>query len=240
MNEKWQKIEKLYLSAKKCLYCPNCGDWSMDEENGMYFLWSAYHEAKDSEEKDHLLYARILAMMDDKRQWYEFNLMPGKNYAKLALDEYLLAEKESPGTVPEKEMLRIKQRTDYLAYIDKHTKNNAECCENAYKLIEGIATVKGFCFHDSKPKSFEHGEKWAVLKLAYDEKLITLRFDDVFDIEVNIDPVCNWINDFYCYYEFCRNDVIVFDVGFYKITCRRISVAGCEETSDEQTNHTEE
>ena len=63
-KELWNRIAEDYEMAKKYLCVPpNTLNWRRDDEQGYYYLWCAYHAAIMSEEKDSLLYARILVMM---------------------------------------------------------------------------------------------------------------------------------------------------------------------------------
>ena len=66
---------------------------------------------------------------------------------------------------------------------------------------------------------FSHNEKSATMKLKY-TKTFELRFEEVDDIEIQTDPVCDWINDFYCYPAFFNKKKYFFDIGFYKIICQ--------------------
>ena len=61
------------------------------------------------------------------------------------------------------------------------------------------------------------------MKLKY-TRTLELFFEEVDDIEIKTDPVCDWINDFYCYPSFYNKKKYVFDIGFYKIICSKIVV----------------
>ena len=66
--ELWSEISDEYNAAKKCLWCPeHATEWLRDDDEGMYRLWRAYHLAANAEEKNDLLYARVLMMMSDEQ-----------------------------------------------------------------------------------------------------------------------------------------------------------------------------
>lgn len=118
----------------------------------------------------------------------------------------------------------MKQYTDSLIY-------QFECEDKPYdeqvSYIEGHEILSDFGFHDSKVVFFSHDEKSATMKVKY-TKTLELRFEEVDDIEIRTDPVCDWINDFYCYPTFYNKKKYVFDIGFYKIICSRIVVSNYE------------
>ena len=64
MNEIWRQILADFNKAKHALWCPkHCNGWTRDGETGHYYMWKAYHQARTTEPKDYLIYARILSMM---------------------------------------------------------------------------------------------------------------------------------------------------------------------------------
>ena len=96
--------------------------------------------------------------------------------------------------------------------------------DDSYSLINGLDTIKKFYFHDAKPKRFKVIEDSAELDVQlYDVVSVRLKFKNIFDIQIRTDPICDYINEFYCYKNFDLPERIVFDIGFYKIVCEEIT-----------------
>ena len=92
MDEKWKQIHADYKKAKFALWCPkHCNGWTRDGETGHYYMWKAYHQARTTEPKDHLIYARILSMMASESRGKEFDYDRYHKYVKPAADAYHLA-----------------------------------------------------------------------------------------------------------------------------------------------------
>ena len=71
---KWLEIESDYEAAKACLWRPReAGEWHRVYAKGHFHLWKAYYAATQEEEKQDLLYARILMMMADEDREDRFN-----------------------------------------------------------------------------------------------------------------------------------------------------------------------
>lgn len=232
----WAQIAEDYKQARANL----CGskdamNWHMDEDTGMYYLYCAYQAARTSTEKDHLLYARILSLME----WNQGNL---NDYTRLhrfiapALAEYELAI-QSGGQQPyEKELENIRQRFNALTYICEQEVACGESLERALSLIEGSELLSDFGFHDSKPILFQHTEQTAILKLDCDGVVATIEFTGLYDVEVNGDPVTNWIDEMYCYRSYWIKDRLIFDIGYYKIECEHIKVIRVEQKKKTNEN----
>ena len=226
MNEEWQSILDDYKKAKYALWCPkHYNYWERDEDNGYFYMWKAYHAAINAEPKEHILFARILMMMAHEQRFKTSDYLRLKQYVKPAVEQYQLSIQN--GDKPtEKELEMSQSEYDALTY--------QFACEHApheeqIKLINGYEKLKSFQFHDSKVIKFEHDENQAFLTLKFDNTEIILKFDDVSDIKIQTDPVCDWIYDFYCYRSFYGKDLLIFDIEFYRILCSSITVESIED-----------
>ena len=105
MNKKvWAEIEKDYNTARDYLWCPKgVNRWHREEDKGEYYLLKAYLAAKEQEEKDDLVYARILVMMESERKRNEYAYVKLKDFIQPALDHYNKAIEK--GQHPTKEEL---------------------------------------------------------------------------------------------------------------------------------------
>ena len=221
----WAEIQLEYNKAKDALWCPEeAQDWRRDEETGYYYMLSAYHKACQTEPKDYLLYARILSMMADERRFLVTDYDLYHKYVKPSAQAYELAE--AAGQHPtEKELDKIHLSAEFLKY-------KLDCEDAPYeeqlKWIHGYEQLVDFGFHDSKPVWFELAEESARLKLKYGDVVVTFLFEGITDIHVDCDPVTSWIEEFYCYPSFHNKELLVFDAGYYKITCASISVEKIE------------
>lgn len=56
------------------------------------------------------------------------------------------------------------------------------------------------------------------------EEIVTFEFKGLFDITISVDPVADWIFDFYCYKQPAESNRILFDIGLYQIFCEKIRV----------------
>lgn len=219
-NQKWFEIKEDYDIARISLWCPKEAiEWKRDNDKGYYHLWKAYYAAIEQDEKEELLYARILIMMarEDRNSYFNHYYRFHK-YIEPAKDAYdkAIANNE---LISDKEYEELVRTYNYLTYMLKLEDGSKE----SYSLIPGLNELEEFCFHDSKPIRFEHLGDKAELDLEYYEITIRIRFERIFDIRLECDPVCNWINEFYCYRDFYIPERIVFDIGFYKIVCEAIT-----------------
>lgn len=220
----WDKIEDDYRKAKEYLWCPqNAVNWHRDEDQGRYYMWCAYHAASLSEEKDSLMWARILIMMSREN----FNLSEYERFhkfispAKIAYDE----AKAFGCQISDKELEFVNRTYDNLKYVLEKTDESERQFEEAYACIEGLNEIKDFSFHDSKPVHFEHQSNRALLKLDYYGVCVTLEFTELLSINVDdIDPIANWILCFYCYPLLWNPKYYCFDIGYYRIICEHIRV----------------
>lgn len=225
----WQEILADYNNAKDALWgTKKVKNWHCSKEVGHYYMWSAYHKACKTEPKDYLLFARILAMMADEHRFrlYDYDLY--HKFAKPSLEAYTRAEEVGQHPT-EKELEKIHLLADSLAY--KLEREDAPY-EEQIKFIGGYEQLENFGFHDSKPVWFEHTEQTAKLKLEFHEWRVTFRFEDIYDIHVDGDPVTNWILNFYCYPCFHNKELLTFDLEYYKIICSSISVEKIEKIAE--------
>ena len=219
----WKTISDEYKAAKKCLWCPkHSGNWWRDDDGGMYHLWRAYHLATAAEEKDSLLYARILMMMNDEiHNVYSHTRF--HKYVEPAMAFYNKAI-EAGDKPCEKELEKARFYYNSLKYELEMTAETSEQYEKSYSMIPGLNEIEDFQFHDSKPLHFEHDSTSAKLVLKYDSVTVTFAFEGLVEIEVNGDPTVNWINDFYCYRAFHNDKLLKFDIGYYRILCENINI----------------
>ena len=224
MDQEWTEILADYKKAKFALWCPKgCNQWSRDEETGYYYMWKAYHAAKSATIKDHLIYARILVMMSHERRNVTEYTRLGK-YVQPALEEYRRAV-QSGQNPTQKELERIQWEYDFLSY--QIAREQAPYDEQE-KLISGYEKLIKFGIHDSKPIFFAHTEDQATLKLQYYSEIATFLFRGVDSIHIDVDPLSDYILDFYCYRCFHDKNRITFDIGFYKIICTEVLVESVE------------
>ena len=216
--EVWKQILEDYETAKICLWGPeNVKNWKRNEDKGFYHMWKSYYTALEQEEKRPLLYARILVMMAHIRRYMVSNYDCFHKYIEPAMKAYNEAIKLGEN-VPTQELESIKR--DFESLEDELKKEDE--IEEGYALINGLNEINNFQFHDSKPIYFEHNEKEASLELDYDGNIVRFKFSGIYEIEINGDPTCNWINNFYCYHWWYNKEIIYFDVGYYRIKCSRI------------------
>ena len=217
----WHQILEDYHIAKHCFYdCHHEQGWRRDEETGLFHLWRAYHAATMAKEKQNLLFARVLMMMSRENHCV-CNYTKFHRYVSPAMEAYKLALADE--NQPTQEELDYAQRCfDRLVYELDATSNSSEQYERAYLLIEGLNQIPDFQFHDSKPVRFEHSNTEATLELCWSETTVQIQFKGVFEIYVSCDPLCNFVNDFYCYRDFDRPHLLIFDICEYRILCEKI------------------
>lgn len=224
MNETWAAILKDYETAKFALWCPeHCGHWGRDENKGYFHMWNAYYAALTATDKEPLIYARILMMMGDEQDCKQSDYNRLHQYYLPAKEQYQIAI--DAGLKPtNKEIEKMHLCIDRLSY---QFESEGRPYDEQIAYIEGHEILSDFYFHDSKVVFFSHDEKSACMKLKFD-KTLELRFEEVDEIEIRIDPESDWIYDFYCYPAFYTDKKYVFDIGFYKIVCSKIVVSSYE------------
>ena len=231
MDEKWKQIHADYKKAKFALWCPkHCNGWTRDGETGHYYMWKAYHQARTTEPKDYLIYARILSMMASESRGKEFDYDRYHKYVKPAADAYHLAVRAGQNP-SDKELKYSYYEADKLEYILNKRK---EPYEDQIRHISGYKLLSDFQFHDSRFVSFEHNDQNALMKLNFDGRVATFLFEDVDTVTAYFDYDNRWVFDFCCYPPFnpdgntgVRDRGIVFDIEFYKIVCGKVTVISC-------------
>lgn len=228
MNELWDRIIENYKIARECLvYSKKKDFWIRQEDKGMYHLWTAYYAAINAEEKNHLLYARVLSLMGWEMQAKSSNCELLNKYYKPAIEQYDLALKENPHCVYLKEIENVRKSYEYYKYIVEKSKiRTDEDYSNAIKLLEGYECLDEFSFHDSKFISLKCNDQSAVLKLQYGD-IYHFEFSDIYDVEMNCDPLTAYVSDFAIYQAAPDSETIVFDIEFLKINCKHIKVHKC-------------
>lgn len=228
MNNLWDKIIEDYKIARECLvYSKKKDCWIRQEDKGMYHLWSAYYAAINAEEKNHLYYARVLSLMGWEMYPKNSNYELLNKYYKPAVEQYNLAWEENPDCVNPKEVENVKKSYEYYKYIvEKSRIRNDADYYNAIKLLEGHEYLDEFSFHDSKFITLECNDQSAVLKLQ-DGDIYHFEFSDIYDIEMNCDPLTAYVSDFAIYQAAPDLETIVFDIEFLKIICKHIKVHKC-------------
>lgn len=228
MNNLWDKIIEDYKITRECLvYSKKKDCWIRQEDKGMYHLWSAYYAAINAEEKNHLYYARVLSLMGWEMYPKSSNYELLNKYYKPAVEQYNLAWEENPDCVNPKEVENVKKSYEYYKYIvEKSRIRNDADYYNAIKLLEGHECLDEFSFHDSKFITLECNDQSAVLKLQ-DGDIYHFEFSDIYDIEMNCDPLTAYVSDFAIYQAAPDLETIVFDIEFLKIICKHIKVHKC-------------
>ena len=229
MDEKWRQILGDYKKAKFALWgTKHSSGWTRDEETGHYYMWKAYHQARTTEPKDYLIYARILSMMASESRGKEFEYDRYHKYVKPAADAYHFAVRagQSPS---DKELEYSYYEADKLEYI---LKKKEAPYEEQIGYISGHELLSNFYFHDSRFVSFEQNDHNALMKLDYDGNIATFMFEDVDTVQAFYDYDNRWAYTLYCYPTFCpdgvsANNGIVFDIELYKIICAKVTVVSC-------------
>lgn len=222
----WDEIKNLYEKARFCLWCPkHVSQWSRDESNGMFYLWSAYHyaTASDGDGIDHQTYARILEMMAHELRYKISDYERFHKYVVPSVQEYEQAIAAGQ-KIGDKEYAIICDERDALDYQLKH--ESGDDWDEIIGLIENgeLLNKTNFGFHDSKPVYFEQiSDQQAVLKLNYNHLLAIFRFKNVESIDIHTDPVTNWVGDAYCY-RLQNSKFIVFNAGDYTFTSETVRV----------------
>lgn len=105
----WNEIEELYNQAKYCLWgSKDLKRWSRDDENGYYYMGSAYHYAtlRNPTDPNHLLYARILRMMANELRYKADDYKRFHEFVKPALEEFNKAIEEGVSISPKNMIMR--------------------------------------------------------------------------------------------------------------------------------------
>lgn len=224
MPANWEEIKDDYKKARDCLWGPKHGNWGRDERNGYYYMWKAYHEAYEAEEKHPLWYGRILAMMASENRYKENPYFILHRYVEPALEQFRLCNDET-WQPSQKEVGIIQDMYDDLTYSFSWRESDNYQYEKMVGFIENNQALGDFYFHDSKVISFRHDMNSAELVLSLDGTTVTFGFYGVSSVSVEgVDPEITYLSDFYCYPVRLNSSMLYFDVEFYKIYCRTIKV----------------
>ncbi len=225
MNDNWDSIIEDYKKARFALVCPeHCSGWHINYDNGFYYLWKAYHDATEAKTKKPLWYARILDLMGNQQRYKMSDYDRFKKFVEPAYEQYKIAlNTDNPPTPKEWDFAEREYKSMLYEIEIKDSPYDEQM-----KIIEGYEQLDDFGFHDSKPVFFSHTDKSAELHLEFGDIIVVFGFEDIYDIHVDGDPLTNWINDFYCYRSYFNKDFIIFDVGYYIISCSRVFVKSVE------------
>ena len=237
-REKWNYIKDEYEKAKACLWCPKyCHEWSRNDDDGYYHLWNAYHEARNAEAKDHLVYGRILYMMlTELDNNFDVSTTSGKfhKFAAPMKREYDLAVNENR-FIPEQEFNNITSRYRVLKSNSESRTDSEEEYLYGISLIENNELLGDFQFHDSQIIYFQIEGKRCVLKLDYYGYVVTFEFLGVMGYKVDMPDIpCDYIYEFWCkdFKDQCDGSRYIFyDLGFMNVCCRSVRIIDVDKTA---------
>lgn len=233
----WNKIAEDFEIAKQCLWAQdNKSGWHRDQDKGLYYMMEAYYLAITAEEKDNLLYARILMMVHfENPSRGEFEYTHFNKYvapAKAAFDAAVLEGKKPT----EKELEMVSKEYAYLKYVIEKTDGFQEEIEfkDIYDKVSELGNGAEFSMCDSKPIYFEHDTDMAILKLKNEYTTVTLSFRGVLDITVSCDPLTDYVSEAYLYPCYGNKNRVCFDIGSYVILCESVEVINVEVETPEK------
>ena len=230
MTKEWETIQTEYDLAKACLRENGKSGWYREQEEGWYHLWNAYHQAAQCETKEPLLYARILSMMAAEGRFHYSDYDLYHKFEKPAAEAYeaAIAAGQKP-TDRELEMIRFQGES---------MKYQLECEQKDFddqvRWITGHEKLESFDFHDSKPVHFELTDDSATLTLKYHDVLATFQFEGIIELKIEADPLTDWIFECYCYPCYHNKQLFMFDTGYYKIMCSKISVMDVRHSEEQE------
>ena len=224
-TEKWKEIAEDYKKARYYLYgkdVPKEQHWHRDEIEGQYYLLKAFRAAKAEEEKNHLLYARLLMSMQYQEYGYQSCYQKHK-YISEALKEYALAAEE--GKKPsEKELSYANRELLYCEYMIDIYSSSDESYKKGLAIL-GMDEENAFNFADSYVDKFEYNAKRALLVLKNREEKISLEFTGLRNIYLDTAPETDYMEELYCYKGYSEySDMLHFDIGLIRIECKKIRV----------------
>lgn len=227
-------VKNEYELAKQCLWCPKgCHDWHIREEEGRYHLWTAYWNAINTPDIDNLLLARVLMMMNHWCHYYHDydRLHKFIEPAKKAYDAAIAIGEEYPG----KEYEHLKRIFEDLEYTVEFTAELGDSYEKSYKIIKGLEDVEDFSMYDSKVIEFRQDDKTVDIVLLYDGRTkVKIRASDIYNININTDPLISYIYSFYAYREPWCKDRITCRIGDYLFNCTNIEVVESSKVEEEK------
>ena len=152
----WNQIRELYNKARYCLWCPkHAENWVRDEENGIFYLWSAYHYAKlaNDNDLDHLTYARILAMMANELRNKMSDYDRYHKYIVPSMQEYenaIAAGKR----ISDREYESIRNERDSVSYKLMHESADENNQFESLKIIENSELLREKDFSSTTASQF--------------------------------------------------------------------------------------
>lgn len=210
--------------------------WSIDYENGFYYLAVALREARQMTSKDHLTYARILSLYAQRRFPVMREFETFTKYLLPAYEEYQLALKEPGEKATEKEMECFNRSFEDWKFRYDHEADYGEKYRGYLANIEGanLMDEHDISFYDAHFIAFELDDKRsaAVLKLSYDgDYLITVLFTGVYGSELYCEAGAEYVGEFLCYRDdrFPSHSRLHFSIGFLEVTCSKIEIASVED-----------
>ena len=243
----WDEIKAEYKAFVDCVFTEI---EKQDKAQGKIHLLNAYVKAQRMQEKNHLIYARILLAM--------YQVFECSTYKKISLSaecdgfledarrEYKLAWSDSGEKPTEKEMHRLSAAINVLQTAGEQREYELEQMKNVrwhyeehLKLIDNYELLKDFVFHDGVILNFEHlpAEQAVILQICeeYFEnaipgkiKVLTLRFDGVKDLKYEYEHDYRWISEAYFYKSYFDKSVLVFDLDVFRIYCNKITATNVE------------
>ena len=232
-KELWQTIAEDYKKARYYLYgkgVPKDQHWHRDEIEGQYYLLKAFRAAKAEEEKNHLLYARLLMSMQYQEYGYQSCYQKHK-YISEAIKEYALAagEGEKPS---EKELSYANRELLYCEYMIDIYSSSDESYKKGLAIL-GMDEENAFNFADSYVDHFEYNAQNALLVLKNWEEKISFEFTGLCNIYLDTAPETDYMEELYCYKGYSGYSVLLhFDIGFLRIECEKIRVVKREQIKD--------
>lgn len=223
-KELWNNISEDYKKARYHLYgkgVPEGMDWKRDDVEGNYYLLKAYRAAKAEQEKNHLVYARILMTMEYQEHGYQ-DCFEKYKYISEAIREYALATEEDEKPSAE-ELEYANSELAYNEYMKKAYSNSEESYKRSLSIL-GMNEENAFNFPDSFVEHFEYSRKNALLVLNFYGERITFEFTGIYDIFIATAPETDYIMDFYCYKDYAIPERLHFDIGLLRIECENIRI----------------
>lgn len=230
----WDEIKDLYEKAGECLWnSKKASYWSIDYENGLYYLLAALHKARQMPEKDHLAFARILSSCALERLQVRHDFEIFTKYLQPAYEEYQLALNAGGEKPTKMEMENFDRSYQHWKFRYDNESNSGEKYASYLANIKGVDRMNDhdLSFYDSLLVAFnlddEHNT--AVLKLSYDsEYLITVCFKGVQNTELYCEAGSEYIFDFHCYRDRFPPYHLIFSLGVLEVVCSEIEIASVE------------
>ena len=228
--ESWKPIVNDYVDARDALWGWGARrDRCSTLEDVYALLLDVYVRARNSEEKDHLWYARILYMMATRTEGMLGDSYVLDTYLTPCLAEYSIAEEEKRVYPDAREVVAAKDA--YERVFRRHAQQlyYYEHRLESLSLVEGVREPEDFWFEDGlvsnvrldgSTVTFEFDNDWR-------DGASVFRCEGVGSLEVDIScPKLNWVSDCGLYPSdpTSGKGPVTLDFGFLKVTCERISI----------------